>query len=100
MPAYSVSKAAINMLCKCFALELASRNILVNEIAPGYVDAGLSGRHWKKDPASAEKARERVPVRRLISAEEVAQQIVYLCGPAARHMTGSSLLMDGGLSLL
>src|SRR5690606_1294359 len=41
---YSVSKAGLRMLCKCMALELAPHQITVNEIAPGYVDAGLSGK--------------------------------------------------------
>lgn len=100
MPAYSVSKAALTMLCKCFALDLASKNILVNEVAPGYVDAGLSGQLWRENPGSDEKAREKVPIRQLIKAEEVAEQIVYMCAPDNKHMTGSTLLMDGGLSLL
>src|SRR5207302_282239 len=43
IPAYCASKAGIRMLCKCLALELAPYNILVNEVAPGYVDAGLTG---------------------------------------------------------
>ena len=100
MAAYSVSKAALSMLCKCFALELAPKNILVNEIAPGYVDAGLSGRNWRKMTEQRERAKERVPIRQLIEAQEVAEQIVYLCDPGNRHMTGSTFLMDGGLSLL
>lgn len=98
--AYCVSKAALRMLCKCAALELAPHNILVNEIAPGYVDAGLSGRSFEKDAAVKEAARQRVPVKKLITAEEVAQQVELLCDSSNKHITGSTLLMDGGLSLL
>ena len=87
------------MLCKCMALELAPKGILVNEIAPGYVDAGLTGRFWKEKPELRDKARGRVPTQRVIMAEEVADQIVYLCNPENKHMTGTTLLMDGGLSL-
>jgi len=99
MPAYSVSKAGLSMLCKCMALELAPKGISVNEIAPGYVDAGLSGRFWREKPELRDKARERVPMRQVITAEEVADQIVFLCHPDNKHMTGTTLLMDGGLSL-
>ncbi|MCI0921435.1 SDR family NAD(P)-dependent oxidoreductase [Sphingobacterium rhinopitheci] len=99
MPSYSVSKAAVQMLNKCLALELAPYGILVNEIAPGYVDAGLSGRIWDENPGRRERAAERVPTKTVITAEEVAENIIFLCNPLNRHMVGSTLLMDGGLSL-
>lgn len=100
IPAYCVSKAGIRMLCKCMALELASHHILVNEIAPGFVDAGLSGRNFEENPGMREKAEQKVPVHKLITAKEVADQVVMLCHPQNGHMTGSTILMDGGLSLL
>ncbi|GAB3327079.1 SDR family oxidoreductase [Larkinella ripae] len=100
IPAYSVSKAGLRMLCQCLALELAPHQILVNEIAPGYVNAGLSARFWEKDPDAQEQARMRVPIQKLIRSEAVARQVVQLCHPDNEHMTGSTLLMDGGLSLL
>lgn len=100
IPAYCVSKAGMRMLCKCMALELAPYNILVNEIAPGYVDAGLSGRSFEKNPESRKEALQKVPVKKLITATQVAQQVVLLCDPSNEHMTGSTVLMDGGLSLL
>ncbi len=100
IPAYCVSKAGLRMLCKCMALEFAPHNILVNEIAPGYVDAGLSGRSFEKDPEMKKAALQKVPIKKLISAIEVAHQVVLLCHPLNVHMTGSTVLMDGGLSLL
>ncbi len=100
IPAYCTSKAGLRMLCKCMALELARYNILVNEIAPGYVDAGLTGKIFDENPGSRETSQKRVPVNSLITAAEVAQQAAHLCQPDNRHMTGSTLLMDGGLSLL
>lgn len=96
---YSVSKAGLRMLCKCMALELAPHRILVNEIAPGYVDAGLSGKIFDTNPALRKSATEKVPTHQLITAEEVAAQVAYLCDPQNKQMTGSTLLMDGGLSL-
>ena len=100
IPAYCASKAGLRMLCKCMALELAPHQILVNEIAPGFVDAGLTGSNFKKIHGAREKAEQKVPTHKLISAEEVAQQVVILCHPQNHHMTGSTILMDGGLSLL
>lgn len=97
---YCVSKAGIRMLCKCMALELAPHNILVNEIALGYVEAGLSGRIWKTQPDLKKQAIEKVPVKKLIQVEEVARQIVQMCHPKNEHMTGSTLLLDGGLSVI
>jgi NAD(P)-dependent dehydrogenase (short-subunit alcohol dehydrogenase family) len=99
IPAYCVSKAGLRMLMKCMAAELSPHGILVNEVAPGYVNAGLSGRYFEEDPRRAEAARATVPARRLIEPEEVAVQVAHLCDPANRHMTGTALLMDGGLSV-
>lgn len=100
LPAYSAAKAGLRMLNQTLALELAPRGILVNEIAPGYVKAGLSGKVFAEQPGRAAQARAGVPVRKLISAADVALQVLYLCGPAGVHVTGSTLLQDGGLSLL
>lgn len=99
LPAYCVSKAGVRMLCKCMALELAPHHILVNEIAPGYVDAGLSAEIWAKNPGLIQEAAKKVPVGKIMSAEAVAKQVVYLCRPDNEHITGITLLMDGGLSL-
>lgn len=100
IPAYCVSKAALRMLCKNLAAELADKEILVNEVAPGYVDAGLSGRVFKEHPSRKESARKAVPIGRLIAAEEVARQVLLFCGETGNQITGTVCLMDGGLSLL
>lgn len=99
MPAYSVAKAGLRMLCKSLALELAPNQILVNEVAPGYVHAGLSGKIWQQQPDFATKCQEHVPTGKIMSADEVAAQVIYLCRPENKHITGSTLLVDGGLSL-
>ena len=98
--AYCTAKAGLRMLCRCMAAELAPYGILVNEVAPGYVDAGLSAQIFRAEPHRRARAERTVPTGSLISSEEVANQVAYLCDPANRQMTGSVLLMDGGLSLL
>jgi NAD(P)-dependent dehydrogenase (short-subunit alcohol dehydrogenase family) len=100
IPAYCVAKAGLRMLCKCMAMEYAPHRILVNEVAPGYVDAGLSKQIFDKDPAIKQGAIEQVPVHELIAPAEVARYVAFLCEPANRNTTGSVLLCDGGLSLL
>lgn len=100
LPAYSVAKAGLRMLNQTMALELAVHGILVNEIAPGYVDAGLSGRIFAENPAIRDRATASVPIQKLISASDVASQVLYLCSDYAAHITGSTILQDGGLSLM
>lgn len=100
LPAYSVTKAGLRMLMQCLAIDLAPNDILVNEVAPGYVDAGLSGRIFEEHPEIRAKSEAKVPVRRLITPDEVALEVAHLCDPAVRHTTGSVALMDGGLSMV
>lgn len=100
IPAYCVTKAGLRMLCRCMALDLAPHGILVNELAPGNVDAGLSAQVFRERPALREKSLERVPIRQHSTAEDIARQVAYLCDPENTQITGSTLLVDGGLSLL
>lgn len=100
IPAYCVAKAGLRMLGRCLAAELAPHGIAVNELAPGYVDAGLSARAFAEQPSLRERAVKTVPLGRLITPDEVAAQVAALCDPANRHVTGSTILMDGGLSLI
>jgi glucose 1-dehydrogenase len=100
IPTYCVSKAALRMLMRSMALALAPHNILVNEVAPGNVDAGLSAQVFREKPELREPNTRMIPLGRLITAEEVAYQVAHLCDPRSNHNTGSVLLMDGGLSQL
>lgn len=100
IPTYCVAKAGVRMLTRCMAGAFASAGILVNEVAPGYVDAGLASRFMEEDPAVRETSRKEVPIGVLIEPSEVAQQVWHLCDPRNRHMTGTTLLMDGGLTLV
>ncbi|HRE79831.1 MAG TPA: SDR family oxidoreductase [Opitutaceae bacterium] len=97
--AYSVAKAGLRMAMKCLATDYAAYGILVNEVAPGIVDAGLSGKMMARTPHLREKTRQRIPVRRMLTPEDVAQGVVSLCDSRNLHMTGSVLLLDGGLTL-
>ncbi len=88
------------MAAQCLAVELAPHGILVNEVAPGQVDAGLSRRIFDSKPQLRKRALSRIPTRSLLSSEDVADAVAYLCRPETRQITGSTLLVDGGLSLV
>lgn len=100
LPAYSVSKAAIRMINQTMALEYAQYGIRVNEIAPGYVNAGLSKTVWSELPGEKSNSQNKVPLSEIMEAAEVAVQVAWLTSGQCRHVTGSTFLMDGGLSLL
>ncbi|WP_256012136.1 SDR family NAD(P)-dependent oxidoreductase [Desertivirga xinjiangensis] len=100
LPAYSVSKAAVRMINQTMALEYAQFGIRVNEIAPGYVNAGLSKSVWAELPEQRSVAQNKVPLAQIMEAEDVAVQVAWLTSAQCQHVTGSSFLMDGGLSLL
>jgi glucose 1-dehydrogenase len=96
--AYSMSKAALRSLCQTLALDHAEDGILVNEVAPGIVDAGLSRELFRRDPALAERTMAAIPSGRLIQPEDVARDVAFLASPENRHTTGAVLVSDGGLS--
>ena len=99
IPAYSAAKAGLRMLMQCMAMEYAADGVRFNEIAPGIVDAGLSGQLMQRKPGLREEAQAKIPIQQLITADEVANEIVALLDPTRRHLTGASLCMDGGMSL-
>lgn len=98
--AYSVAKAGVRMACQCLALELAPHGILVNEVAPGFVDAGLSAQLFAADETLKTRSQKRVPTGGILLAEEVAREVLALCDFSRHHLTGSCVVVDGGLSLL
>jgi len=100
IPVYCVSKASLRMLCRCLALELAPNGILVNELAPGTVNAGLSRQVQDQNPKLREQVLTKIPLKKLISPQEVAWQAAHLCHPDNKNMTGSTVVMDGGNSLI
>lgn len=97
--AYSATKAAIQMLAKSAALELAPHGIRVNVVAPGIVRAGLAKSQLESEPQYAARAARVVPLGDLQTAEQVAEVTAFLCSSAADYMTGTVLLADGGCSL-
>jgi glucose 1-dehydrogenase len=100
IPAYVVAKAGLRMLSQCMALEFAPHGILVNEVAPGIVNAGLSGQLINGNGALRESLRLLTPVKQLVEPRDVARAVAFLCDPENHQMTGSVIVQDGGMSLL
>ena len=97
IPAYDASKAGIVGLCRHVAMEGARRGVRANVIAPGLIDTPL-GRWASQGRASRE--RTPVPLGRQGTAWEVAAAAVFLLSDEASYITGQTLAVDGGLTLL
>lgn len=101
---YSMAKAAINQFCRAMALELADKNILVNAIAPGFVDTAMSivdgenelESQWFKDNYVS---NQHLPLRRAASPDEIAGVAFFLAGKDASYITGQVITVDGGLTI-
>jgi glucose 1-dehydrogenase len=96
---YSTSKAGVRALCRTLALDHAQDGILVNEVAPGIVDAGLSRELFQADRALAARTLAAIPTGRLAQSEDVARDVAFLASPDNLHTTGATLVSDGGISL-
>jgi NAD(P)-dependent dehydrogenase (short-subunit alcohol dehydrogenase family) len=95
MGIYSVSKAAVLMLTKVLAAELAQFNIQVNAIAPGFVKTKFSAALWQNSQIN-EAVLNTIPQKRMAEPEEIAGLAVYLASPASSFVTGSTFTIDGG----
>jgi 3-hydroxybutyrate dehydrogenase len=102
--AYATSKHAVIGLTRSLALEFATRNITVNAVCPGYADTDMVrdaiSNIMKKTGRTEAQALESLvatnPQRRLISPQEIAQTVLWLCGPGAESVTGQSIVIAGG----
>ena len=92
LTAYGMSKAALEMLAKTLVLELSPFNITVNAIAPG---ATVTER-TKNDPGYEETWSRITPLGKPASTKDIANAALFIVSPSASHITGQSLIIDGG----
>jgi NAD(P)-dependent dehydrogenase (short-subunit alcohol dehydrogenase family) len=99
--AYCVSKAALDQLTRCAALELAAQQVRVNAVNPGVVTNlhRRSGMNEDVYAAFLERAKETHPLGRAGSSEEVAELIYFLCSEKSGWITGETISIDGGRHL-
>ena len=93
---YAASKGAINAFTRSLAVELGSRNVTVNAVAPGFIETDMSEAVRNKAGDIIKKA---IPLNRLGIPDDIANVVLFLCGPAASYITGQVITVDGGLSL-
>ena len=93
---YSASKAGMIGFTKSVARELASRNITVNAVAPGFIDTQMTD---FVSGDSREKLLEKIPLGRFGSVEDVGAAVAFLASDAASYITGQTLTVDGGLTV-
>ena len=93
---YAASKAGVVGMTKSLAKELASRNVTVNAVAPGFIETDMTAAM----PESAKTATlAAIPMQRLGAAEDVARAVAFLVSDEAAYITGQVLAIDGGMSM-
>jgi 3-oxoacyl-[acyl-carrier protein] reductase len=91
---YAAAKAGMVGFSKSLAREVGSRNITVNCVAPGFIETDMTR---SLAPEQVKKLVENVPLGRLGRVEDIAQAVVFLCGPHAGYITGATLHVNGGM---
>jgi 3-oxoacyl-[acyl-carrier protein] reductase len=91
---YAASKAGLVGLTKSVAKELASRNVLCNAVAPGFIETDMTA---ELTDTARDTLMEQIPLGRLGAPEEVAGVVAFLAGPDAEYITGQVLVVDGGM---
>ena len=94
---YTASKAAISGIVKSLALELSSRNITVNSVAPGFIKSNMTD---KLNDDQKNVILERIPMKKLGDSIDIAKAVGFLCSDNANYITGQTLHVNGGLALI
>lgn len=92
---YAAAKAGVIGLTRTNAMELSSRGITVNAVAPGFIDTDMTA---KLSPEVREKYAARIPLGRLGQPEDVAKLVAFLASDDAKYITGQIIGVDGGLN--
>tara|TARA_Y100001935_G_C17253418_1_gene482291 strand:+ start:586 stop:1296 length:711 start_codon:yes stop_codon:yes gene_type:complete len=94
---YTASKAAISGIVKSLALELSTRNITVNSVAPGFIKSNMTD-ELNVDQKNA--ILNRIPMKKLGNSLDIAKAVGFLCSENAEYITGQTLHVNGGLALI
>lgn len=95
---YAASKGGMEMLTKNIALEVAEMGIRINGIAPGAINTSMN-KDIMEDPQKKKQEEEKIPMRRIGEPEEIAKVAFFLASTDASYITGTTVYVDGGLTL-
>ena len=95
--AYGASKAAMIRLSKSFAIQFASNNIRSNIILPGAIETGMQKR-WKKKPSTKKNLEKVIPLKRVGKPRDISNSIMFLLSEQANYITGTEIVVDGGIT--
>lgn len=98
VPAYCATKGAVVNLTREMALEYADLGITVNAICPGFFVTNISGGSLYKDPEALSKVLDYIPMHRVAQPWELKGAAIFLASEAGSYITGSMLVMDGGIN--
>ena len=94
---YTASKAAISGMVKSLALELSTRNITVNSVAPGFIQSNMTD---KLNDDQRNAILDKIPMKKLGDSYDIAKAVGFLCSENASYLTGQTLHVNGGLALI
>jgi NAD(P)-dependent dehydrogenase (short-subunit alcohol dehydrogenase family) len=97
--AYSAAKSAIEGMTRAMSTELSPKGIRVNCVAPGFIATDMSAQALDNDPERKNKVMSRTPMGKLGQPADIAEAIYYLASDAAKYVTGTVLVVDGGNSV-
>ena len=95
--AYGASKAAMIRLSKSLAIQFASKNIRSNCILPGAVETPMQNR-WKKNPSIKKQLSKNIPLQRIGIPKDIANTILFLLSDEGSYITGTEIIVDGGIT--
>jgi gluconate 5-dehydrogenase len=97
--AYTAAKSALAGMIRGLAAEWSPLGLRVNGVAPGWIDSDMMRGAMKNDPSREQKILDRTPLGRFGKPEDIGWAVAYLCSPAAKFVTGTCLVVDGGASI-
>jgi NAD(P)-dependent dehydrogenase (short-subunit alcohol dehydrogenase family) len=93
---YAMSKAAMNVMTKCLAMEWGPHGVRINGIAPGFTLTDLARPLWAKQPEMDQWRQQNTPLRRMGLPQDMVGACIFLASEAASYVTGQVLYIDGG----
>jgi NAD(P)-dependent dehydrogenase (short-subunit alcohol dehydrogenase family) len=101
---YNTAKGAVDQLTRCLAVELAPHGILVNGVAPGFVETPMAvvdgvNEHETEDFQTFYVQRRKIPLARPAQPEEIAEAVTFLASSRCTYITGHTIVVDGGLTV-